>query len=188
MAVIEQLAAQFGLPLPTAETRQRWLRLLEPLEQPPPHADRWLSLEPSHIAVRVQLAQRAAALADRLKALRAALGERVEAWLALPAEELLAQMRQPSDWRWWRSPSSRAVRRIRSAVGRRASRREIIERLQQAREAQSLMAWFATHEATLSERLDAASPLDADWTAICAALEWVERLHVAWPEPLPSER
>ena len=66
MAVIEQLAAQFGLQRPTTATREWWLRLLEQLEQPPPHADRWLSLEPSHIAVRVQLAQQAAALADRL--------------------------------------------------------------------------------------------------------------------------
>ena len=184
MAAVEELAARFGWPLPTLERRDAWQQLLQRLDRVPSGAEYWLRLDPSHVAVRVQLAHRAAALADRLKELRLALGEGADAWLALPIDELLAPISQQP---WWSGPSRRAVQRVRVAVGRRASRREIVERLHQAREAHTLSAWFATHEATLAERLDAASPLEADWAAICAALEWVDHVQAAWPGPLPID-
>jgi len=190
--VVERLSGELGFDPPkTAQEIHVFEELLALLEQPPPGAVQWLNLDAGQAAVRSQLAVRAKHQAERLAHLKAVISEELAPDVfALPIQELLERFRTTyrSSFRGLRPQYRRDVKRL-SRPGRELAYEQLLAGLDQAAEALELEEWFAAHEPSLQDRLgNSYRGPGSDWPALCAGLDWAERLLTALVgQPIPSQ-
>ena len=192
-STIAVITAKLGLPCPADAagfvTLQQVLALLL---EPPAKAAHWLRMDPESVAVRAQLALRALERLARLQQLsEESLIEWTDAMNDEPWEDRLACFQQASKGRlpWLRS-AFRSDQRLRRQLLPRAqaTHAQWIRVLEQACERAKLNRWFRNHEATFQERFETDYDGQAtDWTALCGALQWVERLQALLEaKPVPD--
>ncbi len=171
----------------TFEQTEQFVCLLEALGEPVRGADQWLSLERDDIAVRFELVNKAKKHAEEIASLKQGIFAIFKPTLFdLPVGELSERFQKKYAFvisRWMDQEYWQDRKTLRGVSNqRRITFEQARKTLTETVQLKDHEEWFQKQEPTLEARLGLAyKGGETNWDAICASLEWVERLQEHLP-------